>query len=95
VRSGTRRVDRLFLEGDDIVLREVKNYPRGVLSRTQRIADELEKDLDILARYAEARVDWVLSGNVRAEFLNELIEIEAANAGRFNVILMQPVIVVP
>ncbi len=95
VRSGTRRVDRLFLDGDAIVLREVKNYPRGVLSRTRRIADELANDLEILGRYPEARVDWVLTGNVRADFLNELFEIEAANPGRFNVIRMPPVVVVP
>lgn len=95
VSSGVRRVDRLFLEGEEIVLREVKNYPRGILRRTPRIADELAKDLEILGRYSDARVDWHLTGRIGGDFLAELRVIETQLGGRFRVILGDNVTVIP
>ncbi len=95
VSSGVRRVDRLFLEGEEIVLREVKNYPRGILRGTPRITDELAKDLEILGRYSDARVDWHLTGRIGGDFLAELRAIETQLGGRFRVILGDNVTVIP
>ena len=88
--AGLRRVDRLFTEGSEIVLREVKNYPRAILSRTDRIALELEKDEAMLARFSEARVDWHITGNVDPDFLLELRALETQWMGRFRVIHISP-----
>lgn len=93
--AGLRRVDRLFTEGGQIVLREIKNYPRAILDHTARIAEELEKDMAILARFREARVDWHITGNISNEFLLELQMLEAEFAGRFRIIRGTPFTIVP
>jgi len=93
--AGLRRVDRLFTEGDQIVLREVKNYPRAILNRTKRIADELSKDEAILARFPEARIDWHITGNVSNDFMLDLQALEAEWAGRFRLIRGTPFNIIP
>jgi len=95
VASGTRRVDRLFLEGEEIVLREVKNYPNATLSETPRIAEELSKDLEILDRYDYARVDWHITGNISSEFLARLEALEVEMAGRFRLVRGSTFTIIP
>lgn len=82
----TRRVDRLFVEGSEIVLREVKHYPRATLRGTASIERELTDDLAILARYPYARVDWHITGNIHSSFLARLQALEASMGGRFRLI---------
>jgi hypothetical protein len=81
--SGLRRVDRLFLDGETIVMREVKRYPSAVLDETPRIADELAKDVAAIQQYDGARVEWDITGNITDAFLEELRLLEATSEGRF------------
>ena len=85
--EGMRIVDRLFEDGGNIVLREIKRYPNQVLTRTSRIGEELGKDLAILERYPYAIVDWHLIGRVQGRFLDELIDLTARFPGRFRIVL--------
>jgi len=84
--AGLRRVDRLFVEGEQIVLREVKRYPNSTLRRTNPITQELEKDLAILDRFGEARVDWYIDGNISTDFLRELRMLQVERPGKFTII---------
>lgn len=86
VPGGTRRVDRLFREGEATVLREVKHYPRATLRETERIGTELERDLFLLGRYPDAIVDWHITGNISETFLRRLEALEIAWPGRFRLI---------
>jgi hypothetical protein len=83
--EGLRIVDRMFEDGGNIVLREIKRYMHQVLTRTPRITQELAKDVAILNRYPYAVVDWHLIGQVRGDFLDELIELTTQFPGRFRV----------
>lgn len=90
VSRGVRRVDRLFVEGEEIVLCEVKNYRSALLSETTRIGEELTKDLAILDRYPYARIDWHITGNISAEFVARLEALQVEMAGRFNLLRGSP-----
>ena len=83
--AGLRIVDRMFEDGGQIVLREIKRYIHQVLARTSRISDELAKDVALLERYSYVIVDWHLIGQVRGDFLDELMALATRFPGRFRV----------
>lgn len=89
---GLRRVDRLFKEGNKTVLREVKNYTKGILKRTDRITSELDKDISILRRFknSDVRIDWQINGSIDRGFLEELELLEKEWPGRFHLIRGTP-----
>ncbi|MGB7202814.1 MAG: DUF4157 domain-containing protein [Pyrinomonadaceae bacterium] len=93
--EGLRKVDRLFRDGANIVMREVKNYTKSVLDRTARIADEIAKDIAILGRFPDARVEWVVNGTIRQGLLDELVLLEAEWPGRFRLIHGEPFNIIP
>ncbi len=95
VPTGTRRIDRLYRLNGQIVLVEVKHYPNAVLGAGGRIDTELANDLFLLGRFPDTQVVWALSGNVRADFLQQLIELEQRWGGRFRVTLGDATRVVP
>lgn len=59
--SGGRYIDHVFLEGENVILRESKNVADFAV--TSKIEEQLTKDIALLDKFPEAIVTWRLSGN--------------------------------
>ncbi len=88
--AGFRKVDRLFRDSANIVLREVKHYASATLTRTERITQELNKDIAILGSFGDALVDWHITGNISQDFLHELEILSMELNGRFRIVRGNP-----
>jgi hypothetical protein len=85
--SGGRYIDHMYLDGGIVVLRESKNVTVFRLIEEYRL--QLDKDIGFL-RFADARIEWRISGNIDAEAFTELQRLAAENPGRFTFVLDSP-----
>lgn len=72
---GDRRFDRMFKDGDTIVLREIKNYQISVLKFDVDRSLQLTKDISFLRRFGgDVRIEWQVNGRISREMHDELLD---------------------
>ncbi|MGH4011537.1 MAG: eCIS core domain-containing protein [Pseudonocardiaceae bacterium] len=70
-----REFDRMFKDGDTIVLREIKNYQKSVLEFDVARSGQLDKDISFLRRFGgDVRIEWQVNGRISREMHQELLD---------------------
>ncbi|MCP4287758.1 MAG: DUF4157 domain-containing protein [Gammaproteobacteria bacterium] len=86
---GVRVVDHMFIEGDNVILRESKNIRKldlaGDTQTAQKLRTQIDKDLELVDLYDEAIVEWRIDGQINAETKPILQQLIDENNGRFRV----------
>jgi hypothetical protein len=79
----TRKVDHLRMEGDKVVLGEVKDVKELRIETDQRIRQEFNGDLWLARREPDIIIEWTIKGGLSTEAENtlKLLEQETAKEG--------------
>ncbi len=81
-RGRGRYIDHMYVEGNWVVLRESKTTTR-MFRLNQKLRTQLDKDIELLGNFGDARVEWRISGDVAPDALRELDLLVGEHPGRF------------
>ncbi len=85
---GGRYIDHMYVDAGGVVLRESKNVSTFRLLEDYEL--QLAKDLNILEVFPGSRVEWRISGDIDAEALDYLRQLQREYPGRFDFVLDTP-----
>ncbi|MEU9828879.1 DUF4157 domain-containing protein [Micromonospora chersina] len=80
-RGGGRYIDHMFVDGSTVVLRESKNV--RMFRLTEGYRTQIDKDIELLTRFVDARVEWRITGALDDAARAELDLLVTEMGGRF------------
>ncbi|MFI2408868.1 DUF4157 domain-containing protein [Micromonospora chersina] len=80
-RGGGRYIDHMFVDGSTVVLRESKNV--RMFRLTEGYRTQIDKDVELLTKFVDARVEWRITGALDDAARAELDLLVTELGGRF------------
>ncbi|MFF4893707.1 hypothetical protein [Micromonospora chersina] len=80
-RGGGRYIDHMFVDGSTVVLRGSKNV--RMFRLTEGYRTQIDKDVELLTEFVDARVDWRITGALDDAARAELDLLVTELGGRF------------